>query len=389
MRLLTDKDLRMHVKVFGQLLGIQKGGLKGKDIIFADRRYMTAHLECNSIFYREALFGISKLDIWKHIPDINDEHLYYNPIFSTVEEEEEAEQFEEKTLSPFHGNKTLNKIQTYGELLAAIESPHLQPKLKAALNKKRDLIKYIRPNVEAHSVLGNNTTLVNFKDTTQKFIYSELIQSKSATHIYQIKWSELEGIRALNWDNVWEACHQQFFSEEVKSTVWEQIHLNFFTTYNYNKWHNSIHPCPLCRQIPEDIFHILIDCKFTRRMWNKIRFCLTKIIQVSITKEEMGIGLLPRTKNEIKSTTLRNWITFSLRHHIMKEERKAYYLTNYTGIQEQAFLDGFNYSMAQELSLKRLQYSYRGEEGKFDAIATTNDVIGTKVGDNYVWKNIC
>jgi hypothetical protein len=389
MRLLTDNGLRMHVKVFEQLLGIQKGGLTGKDVIFADQRYMTAHLECTSIFYREALCGISKLDIWKHIPDINNEHLYYNPIFSTVEEDDDGEQFEEKTLAPFHGNKTLMKIHTYGELLAAIESPHLQPKLKAVLSKKRDLIRYIRPNVEANSVSGYNTALVNFKDTTQKFIYSELIHRKSTDHIYQIKWSQREDIGALNWDNVWEACHQQFFSEDVKSTVWEQMHLNFYTTYNYNKWHNSLHPCPLCRHIPEDIFHILIDCKFTRMMWNKIQCCLTKIDPLSITNEEMGLGMISRTKNERKATTLRNWITFSLRHHIMKEERKAYYLTNYTGVQEQAFVDGFNYSMAQELSLKRLQYSYRGEEDKFDAIATTNGVIGTKVGDNYVWKNIC
>ena len=123
-------------------------------------------------------------------------------------------------------------------------------------------ITYIRPNVAAHGVSGNASKFIDFKYITQKFIYSELILLKSTDRIHQIKWIELSE-EAIVWNEVWESCHQQFFTEEVKSTVWEQIHLNFYTTYNYNKWHNSIDPCPLCRQIPEDVFHILLDCSFT------------------------------------------------------------------------------------------------------------------------------
>ena len=118
---------------------------------------------------------------------------------------------------------------------------------------------------------------MDFKYITQKLIYSELILSKSTDHIYQIKWIELSD-EPIVWDEVWDSCHKQFFTEVVKSTVWEQIHLNFYTTYNYNKWHNSLDPCPLCRKIPEDVFHILLDCKFTTYMWKKLDGSLRKII---------------------------------------------------------------------------------------------------------------
>ena len=102
----------------------------------------------------------------------------------------------------------------------------------------------------------------------------------------------------------------------------------------------------------------------------------------------MAFGLHPRTKKEENATVLRNWITFSFRHQLMKEERKAYHTQNYSATQIRAFIDRFNFHMNQELITKCLQYKFRGLQNKFDNIALINDAIGVKNGDDYTWKKI-
>ena len=364
-------------------MGIQRGGLTGPDVIFAELSYVRAHLQCTSSFYTEALLGISKLDTWKHFHNINQEHLFYNRIFSTAVDVE----IEEKTVKPFYANKTLCDIKTYGDLLNA-EATIQQSKLKAVVKRKIESIVYTRSNVKEHEIMGHDHKSVEFKYVTQKFIYSELIHQKSTDHSYHTKWFELDDIPIMDWTKVWDSVHQQFFTEEVKSTIWEQIHLNFYTTYNYNKWHNSLNPCPFCKKIPEDIFHILVECKFTKLLWNNIEATIMKIIPIPPQTSEMAFGIQPRTKKETESTILRNWIYFSLRHYIMKEERRAYYISNYSSSHFNNFRKKFNHDMRQDLIVKYLQYDFRGLQEKFDSIALINNVIATKSGDSYIIYDI-
>ena len=89
---------------------MQKGGLRGKDLIFVERSYINRHLKIRNPFYFEALNAISKLDRTKHYENLNDEHLFYNPIFLTTDDEE----VHERTLRPFYGNKNLQSINTWG-----------------------------------------------------------------------------------------------------------------------------------------------------------------------------------------------------------------------------------------------------------------------------------
>ena len=134
---------------------------------------------------------------------------------------------------------------------------------------------------------------------TQKIIYSELLHEQSTDHPYKTKWALERGLYLIDWDQVWDSIHVQFCTEEVKSTIWEQIHLNFYTTYSYNKWHNTMQPCPLCRKIPDDIFHIILDCKFTKVMWKRVEKVLYQIIPQLPTLHEKAFGLQPRNMKKI------------------------------------------------------------------------------------------
>ena len=191
-----------------------------------------------------------------------------------------------------------------------------------------------------------------------------------------------------DWDKIWESIHIGFYTENVKSTIWDQLHLNFYTTYSYNKWKNSLQACPLCNKIPDDIFHIILDCRFTKTMWKRIEKVLLKIIPIPVSISEKAYGLQPRKKKETNATTLRNWVTFFLRHLIMLEEREAYHVPNYHHRSMERFFTKFNIKANEELKIKKLQYDHRNLTEKFEKIVTVNKAIASVNDGEIVWTDI-
>ena len=389
MRIVTDGNLKVHRQLFNSLIGLQSGNLNGEDIIFTENSYVKRILQTNNSFYKEALDGITKLNRGKHYLDINNENVFFNPIFTTTVHSE----IHEDIIRPFQGNPILSGIKTYGELLATERTIECS-KLKAVLRKKIQAIDNVRESEDTNVIYATKggkkyTFEPSYKSASQAIIYGELIQLQSGDHVYQIKWIEegkLPG--CIDWDKIWESIHQQFYTESVKSTIWDQIHLNFYTTYSYNKWKNALQPCPLCNKIPEDIFHIIIDCRFTKTVWKRIERKMLKIISIPVTDSEKAFGLQPRKENESNATILRNWVTFSLRHFILLEEREAYYINNYHKRSIEKFFMKFNSKAQEELQYKKLLYDHRDLAAKFEKIVTVNNVIARVVEGDFVWLDI-
>ena len=254
------------------------------------------------------------------------------------------------------------------------------------IRRKIQSIHYIRPNVETNIIIGEDYEEYKFPIVTQKFLYEELLNEQSRDHVYQTKWTLERNVASPNWDKIWKDVHDNFITEDVKSTIWEQIHLNFYTTYNYNKWHNTLNPCPLCNKIPEDIFHVILECAFTIHQWKKMEKTILKIVPNPITMYEMAFGLHQSNKSNIEAKTLRNWLTFSMRHYIIMEERVAYH-RGYSPRAKIQFEKKMNRWILQDLKNKCIQYKSRGLQAKFDSIATVNNVISTKLPhrDHYIW----
>ena len=367
--MITDETLKVNLGVFKKLVGIQKGNLQGEDVIFAEHSYITRTLNIKDPFYTEALIAISKLSINKHVQNINNEHLFYNPVFTTINEQGTV-----KTIKPF--TKRLKNIKTYGDLLKAQEKE--TSILKLSIIQKINSID-ICESAPAHQIVGQEKE-IDFKYITQKFIYQELIQLQSRDHFYQTKWpTEREDIGQINWKETWENVHNNFNTTQTKSIIWEQIHLNFYTTYNYNKWHNTLQPCPLCNKIPEDIFHIILDCKFTNKMWMHLEKTLLKIIPIPVTTYEKAFGLQTKKKMDQCQKQLRNWLTFTLRYYIMQEERKAYYKK--TPQNERIFIMKIKRKISDEIKTKEYFYKYTGRENYFEKIITAKNAITEKKSD--------
>ena len=386
MKLITKDHLTTHRKVFETLMGLENGYLNGFDMIFAETSYISKCKIKNS-FYEEALVGISKLNTYKHYQDINDEHVFYNKIFVTTTDDD----VHDKTLTPFKGNQILGGIRTYGDLLHA-ESTIQHPKLLAALRRKRDSIEYIRENVESHLVIGHDLKEHEFCSISQKEIYSELVHEQSRDHPYVGKWGISERFGLIEWEKIWPSVHKQFYTEQMKSSIWEQLHLNFYTTYNFNSWYNRLQPCPLCGRIPEEVTHIIVDCKFTKVLWKRVERVLVKILPKPPTVSEMAFGLQARNKDEEYPVTLRNWITFLLRHYVMQEERRMYKINLESASRIapsfEKFFVQFNFNARQELLTKMALYASQGLSEKYEKIVTSQNAIARVENEVYEWSDL-
>ena len=125
----------------------------------------------------------------------------------------------------------------------------------------------------------------------------------------------------LNWEHIWQNCHNPLSTETTKTLIWEQIHLNFFTQYCHNKGTGDIIECPLCHIIPDSRMHIILACAFTKDLWQALEPHLLLIDPGRVDEYEMAFGI----KNaNTPQKHLRNWLTFKLRQSISRQEQIAH-----------------------------------------------------------------
>ena len=109
---------------------------------------------------------------------------------------------------------------------------------------------------------------------------------------------------------------------------------------------------------------------------------------IAVTNSEKAFGLQPRSKKVVNATTLRNWITFFLRHMIILEEREAYYINNYHLRSMEKFFIKFNFKAQEELKIKKLQFQHRNLTAKFEKIISINNAIATVQEGGITWLDI-
>ena len=141
-------------------------------------------------------------------------------------------------------------------------------------------------------------TLINgdevpFTAVTEKILYEEAIMQKLRAHHSQEKWGN-ELRLPFVWEDVWTSIHNQLSTNETIDVIWRQVHLNFYTQYSYNKWHNTSGVCPLCHQVPQSIFHIILYCHTVVRIWNDIEPLLIRLHNVRVSNEEKAFGIVQK-----------------------------------------------------------------------------------------------
>ena len=207
---------------------------------------------------------------------------------------------------------------------------------------------------------------------TQKQLYEDAILRTSRDHIHQYKWATKLNTLIL-WEEVWDSVHKFPLSNKTKSIIWEQIHLNFYTQYSYNKWHGKTDVCPLCNKLPESIFHIILHCDFVNSIWIHLQPILNHLHNKTINDEEKALGIV-----HIKKSTgmiLRNWVTYKMRETIMQFERTSFYAPPSLEL----FKAKFNQAMVYEIKGLMIRYKNENKLATFDKLIAYKGILCKKV----------
>ena len=163
-------------------------------------------------------------------------------------------------------------------------------------------------------------TDIKFTNVTHKELYKSNIYKIPGFHHSQIKWVETLNTPVV-WEEVWKTVHHFLSTNEDISFIWEQIHLNFYTQYSYNKWHRKQQTFPLCGEIPKNIYHIILYCDVVVKLWRDLDSLLLKLCSVPISDSEKAFGIV--TEKPTSGILIRNWLTYKMRKAIEQVEREA------------------------------------------------------------------
>ena len=359
----SDASLQINLDIYCDLIGIQKGNISGRDLIFLEKSYMQHQLKTENKFYKEALSCVAKLQRRKGIQNVqlwDKQHLFYNPLLLNENED---------TLKLTNYYET-NKIYTLEQLLEEKVKENMGVPFDKVLTNLLTKIK-VKTCVRKEDILVTHTGKeINFTQVTQKQLYEEAIMYISRDHHSQAKWvRKLD--TTIQWEKVWNAVHNCLSTNKTKNVIWQQVHLNFYTQYSYNKWHHTNENCPLCHNLPNSIYHVILDCHFTNTLWNEIEPILRKLHPASVTLEEKAYGIAhEKITNGI---LLRNWLTYLLRDFISQAEKEAYHLSNEFTIERAK--RKFNELVAQEIHIKAFRYKSEGHTVFFEKVFTHAKVL--------------
>ena len=367
----TNENLKRNLDIFTELMGTQKGGIRGKDIIFLRNEYMKSNLKTDNTFYREALSAMSRFSTLKGINSIADwdkEHIFYNPLFLSKSG---------KTLKLTKFCEERN-IFTFDQLLEEkIKAVRDQPVRKPLIKISDQLVLQLTRRFDVLTLI--NGEQVPFTAVTEKIIYEEAIMQKFRAHHSLEKWGNELGLPFV-WEDVWTSIHNQLSGNEAIDVIWRQAHLNFYTQYSYNKWHKTNDVCPLCHQVPKSIFHIILYCDVVVGIWNDIEPLLVRLYSVPVSNEEKAFGIVKNKPSE--GVLARNWLTFLMRQVISDVERLAHYAT----ISVSKIKDKIQEKFSSEVHLGFFRSTQGNHLLSFEKVITHNSVLTERHqnGDLYI-----
>ena len=198
-----------------------------KYLFFTTKNYAGKVPKVDSPFCEESIKAMPTLGTRKQVLEPPDEKLFYNPIFlgrdgHTLNITKPCE---------------LAGVFTYGQLLDEVELRNNGRPHRRHIANLYDRIAVQDFDEREHHLLVTTTGNFAFQNITQRLLYAQLIRLHYRDHHTSAKW--VEKLRnPVEWDKVWTSVHHPLSTEETTSFIWEQIHLNMYTTHSYNKWHN-------------------------------------------------------------------------------------------------------------------------------------------------------
>ena len=157
--------------------------------------------------------------------------------------------------------------------------------------------------------------LVPFSKVMVRSMYQELQKERVYNESYKQKWETTVKDTPICWNEIWSNIHKAKTSLEIKSTVYSQVHLGFYSEYLLVKsgaLDSSV--CKLDGKLVHGQDHWILHCKTLFDALDYFQPLISELEQAEVNKKELVFGVQEKSNQEM----LRNIITFSIRFSIHK-----------------------------------------------------------------------
>ena len=359
--LITKAELRLNLSIFHRLIGQQLAQLPHDVVFFLQTKFLKGKLTSHSQFYKDSLIAFSQLDFRKAVPDINQEHIFYNPLFTNANDE------------TFDLRKSLANanIFKYGQLHRENFKRIIGERYNKQAVKMLDEI-HLQPYLPAsHKLITTESNEIELPGLTHKVIYGDLASKLYNLHMSQVKW-QAKMNDFIDWTKVWKTLHTSLATNSTKTAIWQLLHLNYNTQYVQNLFYQKQDVCPMCKILPVNRYHIIFDCDFTIALWLQLEPILLRLSIIPLSNDEKAFGITVQQQDD--GIKLRNWLTYTLRSLILKAEVKATFKTNtFPDIED--FQRLYNTQIRTEVIIKKMQHTDKGTLPHYERTITYNKVI--------------
>ena len=312
-RLLSMPEGAFPRVLAGAIIGTQNAGYSGLDILTANLKEMKLKTHTKSMstggFYWEAIKAWSSMSEELSLApgQLHNDHIFFNPQITDKDG---------KTYNP-----TKNQWMAVRGLFKV---DHALAISGVGLRRNQwDELVALRGKI-SNLTLSNNPIFV-FKAATGpkelhrvpfRDIYASFRSKKLEQRKYEAKWQEALGVDIGDqWTNVWKGLHETKCSLRVKSNIWRQLNLNFWTAYMDHAYIGRGNGnCCLCNQWARNRWHIVLECQVVKKLWKKLADLVAPLGGTSVIEPlEMAFGL----NGNDKKTKLRNKLSFICRSTVM------------------------------------------------------------------------
>ena len=140
-------------------------------------------------------------------------------------------------------------------------------------------------------------------------MYQELQKESVYSESYKQKCETTVKDTPICWNEIWSNIHKVKTSLEIKSTVYSQIHLGFYSDYLLVKsgaLDSTV--CKLCGKLVHGQNHRILHCKTLFDALDYFQLLISEVEQAEVDKKVLVFGVQEKSNREM----LRNIITFSI-----------------------------------------------------------------------------
>ena len=308
---LYNLDQNCFTKVIAEeSIGNFDAEYKGLDFLKGDLNLLK--VQSNDNFYNELLQVSKKFKFEYEVR--NEEQQKVNPSFIIPEF---------LTVMVTHTNQLRNLLELgFFEQETSFSRKGIKLKYECFLENKKKIKGWVKTlqndqpvKEECPLKIRLEGKLVPFTEIMVRSVHQELQKESVYNESYKQKWETTVKDTPICWNEIWSNIHKAKTSLEVKSTVYSQIHLGFYSEYllvRSSAPDSSV--CKLCNKLVHGQNHWVLHCKTLFDALDYFQPLISELEQAEVDQKELVFGV----KEKSNRGMLRNLITFSIRFSIHK-----------------------------------------------------------------------